>query len=104
MLKIAMVQPQIRFKVISFSPFVPGVNDHDGFGRAFEGGAIGEYGAEPVAVGLGGEVVQDGRAAVAAASGVSPGGHHAGEAGVVDWGVGQHGGHNPGIGDHAAGA
>ncbi len=95
---------EVGFEVVALGPFVPGVDEHDGFGEAVEGGAIGEHGAEPVAVGLGGGPVQDGGAALAAAGGVVPGGHHAGEAGVVDWGAGQHGGHHLGVGEHAVGA
>ena len=95
---------EIRFEVVAFGPFVPGVDEHDGFGEAFEGGVIGEHAPEPVAVGLGGGAVKDGGASVATAGGVVPGGHHAGEAGVVDWGAGQHGGHHLGVGEHAVGA
>ena len=95
---------QIGLKMVAFGPFIPGVDEHDGFGEAVEGRAIGENGAEPVAVGLGGGAVQDGDAAVAAAGGVVPGGHHTGEVGLVDWGAGQHGGHHIGVGEHAVGA
>jgi hypothetical protein len=87
---------EVGFEVVVFGPFVLGVDEHDGFREAIEGGAIGEHGAETEAVVLGSRG--------GAAGGVVPGGHHAGEAGVVDWGAGQHGGHHLGVGEHADGA
>jgi len=88
-----MPKLEIWFVVVAFGPFVPSVDEHDGFGEAFQSGAIGEHGAETEAVGLGSRG--------GAAGGVEPGWHHAGDAEVVDWEAGQQGGHHLGGGEHA---
>ncbi len=98
--QISMPPTQIRFEVVAFGPFVPGVDEDDGFWEAIEGVAIGQNGAEPFAVGLGSGTVQDRGAAVTTPGCVVPGRHDAGETRVVDRGASKHGRHYFGIGEH----
>lgn len=48
---ISMPPLQVGFEVVAFGPFVPGVDEHDWFGEAVEGRAVGQHSVKPLAIG-----------------------------------------------------
>lgn len=38
-----MFKLKIRFEMITFTPFVPSIDEHDGFGEVVEGGLIKQH-------------------------------------------------------------
>lgn len=90
--------------MVALGPFVPGIEEHDGFGESVEGGSIGQHRTKPMAVCIWCGAVDDGGTAMTAARRVVPGWGDAGEAGIGHWRASQHGGNHVGVGEHPVGA
>lgn len=90
--------------MIPLRPLIPGIDEHKRLWQLAQGWLIRKHGAQPVAVGGWSGAVENGGAAMAAASSVIPGGGDAGEAGLGHWRAGQHGGDDAGAVKHLAGA